>query len=274
MHTYITLHTYIHACKHACLHTYITLRYITSHHITSHYITYIHYMHIIHYITLHYIALHCIALHFIALHCITMHYIALHCITSHTYIALHYIHTYIHCITGGDRKAKVQRSNPIAIKTGRAPCLNPSCGRLLGSAPQFASSGRGAGRSLRGLEHEADTRSRCESWYKHDMPGWISEVQVCGTKDIPENCAESVQELTYPKTGSSTEAATAPSFSKFSGHHKQTEHSRDPDLCCSCGYPLCVCVSLFSETKRASTILVVNKTGRRDSGSCDSQAST
>ena len=79
IHTYITLHTYIHT---------ITLHYITIHYITLHYI---------HYITSHYITSHDITLHHITLHHMTLHYITLHYLTWH-YITLHYInyiHTYI-----------------------------------------------------------------------------------------------------------------------------------------------------------------------------------
>ena len=54
----MVISTYIHACMHSCMHTYI-------------------YIHACMHTYRHYITLHCIALH-----CITLHYI-------HTYVWLH-----------------------------------------------------------------------------------------------------------------------------------------------------------------------------------------
>jgi hypothetical protein len=69
LRTYIHTHTYIHIYIHAhgihtyiyaCIHTYIRT-YITFYYISLHYITF-------YYIALHYITLHCITLHYITLH--------------------------------------------------------------------------------------------------------------------------------------------------------------------------------------------------------------
>ena len=88
--TYI--HTYIHACRQACVHACRQAGTQACMHAgmqacrhacmpTLHSIT-------LHYITLHYSRLHDTTLHYTTLHYITLHYITLH------YITLHYIHTH------------------------------------------------------------------------------------------------------------------------------------------------------------------------------------
>ena len=81
------MHAYIHACKHAYIHTlhtyvhtyinYTTLHYTTLHHTALHYTTLHTTLHFtalgytLHYTTLHYVTLRCVALHYITLHTYT-----------------------------------------------------------------------------------------------------------------------------------------------------------------------------------------------------------